>query len=67
MPGPIDECLMDIKPDVDLVSSKGIVYVYTTAFLTEQRDLIRDIETVARSIQGVKDVKVSVKPRDIVE
>jgi cytidylate kinase len=63
----VKAALMDMKPDVDVVASKGMVQVHTSALLTEGEGLIRDIEAVAKSVEGVKEVKVGVKPKDLVD
>ena len=59
--------LMDREPDVDVVASDGIVQVHTAALLTEGEQLMRDIEAIAKSVEGVTEVKVAVKPKDYVE
>ncbi|MEJ2023689.1 MAG: cytidylate kinase-like family protein, partial [Deltaproteobacteria bacterium] len=59
--------LMDREPDVDVVASDGIVQVHTAALLTEGEKLMKDIEAIAKSVEGVTEVKVAVKPKDYVD
>jgi len=59
--------LMDMKPDVDVVASNGIVQVHTAALLIEGEGLSRDIEAIAKSVEGVTEVMVGVKPKDLVD
>lgn len=61
----VKAALMDLEPDVDVVTSKGTVRIHTAALLVEGEELIRDIEAIAKSIDGVKEVHVGVKPRDL--
>ena len=56
--------LVDLEPDVDVVASKGRVQVHTAALLTRERGVATDIEVIAKSITGVKDVTVGVKPKE---
>lgn len=63
----VKAALMDVKHEVDVVASKGMVYVHTSASLAEREGLLRDIEAMARSVEGVKKVKVGVKPRSLID
>jgi len=65
MAAEVQAALMDMEPDVDVVASDGIVQVHTAALLTEGAGLTRDIEAIAKSVEGVREVKVGVKPKDI--
>jgi cytidylate kinase len=56
--------LVDLEPDVDVVASKGRVHVHTAALLTHERGVVKDIEVVAKSIEGVKQVTVGAKPKN---
>ena len=56
--------LVDLEPDVDVIASKGKVQVHTAALLTRERGVVKDIEVVAKSIKGVKEVTVGVKPKN---
>jgi len=56
--------IVDIETDVDVVASKGNVQVHTAALLTHERGIVKDIEVVARSIAGVKEITVAVKPKN---
>jgi hypothetical protein len=41
------------------------VQIHTAALLVEGEGLIRDIEAIAKSVDGVKQVRVGVKPKDL--
>jgi cytidylate kinase len=56
--------LVDLEPDVDVVAAKGKVQVHTAALLTRERGVVKDIEVVAKSIEGVKQVTVGAKPKN---
>jgi hypothetical protein len=61
----VKAALMDMEPDVDVVASDGMVQVHTAALLTEGERLTKDIEAIAKSVEGVKEVRVGVKPKDL--
>jgi cytidylate kinase len=61
----VKAALMDLEPDVDVVASEGTVRIHTAALLVEGERLIKDIEAIAKSVDGVKEVLVGVKPRDL--
>ena len=56
--------LVNLEPDIDVVASEGKVQVHTAALLTRERDVRKDIEVVARSIEGVKELTVGAKPKN---
>jgi cytidylate kinase len=56
--------IVDLEPDVDVVASQGNVQVHTAALLTRERGIINDIEVVAKSIEGVKEITVGAKPKN---
>ncbi len=60
----VKAALMDLRPDVDVVAAKGVVKIHTTAVLVEGKDLIRDMEAIAKSVDGVKEVYVGAKHRE---
>ena len=61
----VKAAVMDLEPDVDVVASHGRVQIHTAALLVEGKTLITDIEAIAKSVDGVKEVKVGVKPNDL--
>jgi cytidylate kinase len=61
----VKAALMDFRPDVDVVASGGLVQIHTAALLVKGEGLVSDIEAIARSVDGVKEVRVGVKPMDI--
>jgi cytidylate kinase len=58
----VKTALIDLAPDVDVVASGGIVQIHATALLFEAEGIINDIEAIAKSVDGVKEAKVGVKP-----
>jgi cytidylate kinase len=63
----VKAALMELRPDVDVVASRGTVQIHTSALLVEGERLVSDIEAIAKSIDGVKQVRVGVKPKDIAD
>ena len=53
--------LIDLEPDIDVISSCGEVQIHTAALLTRERDIAKNIEVIAKSIDGVKKVTVEAK------
>jgi len=58
----VKSALMNLAPDVDVVCSGGIVQIHTAALIFEANEIISDIQSIAESIDGVKEVRVGVKP-----
>jgi cytidylate kinase len=56
--------VVDLEPDVDVIASKGNVQVHTGALLTRERGVVKEIEVIAKSIAGVKEITVGVKPKN---
>ena len=56
--------LVDLEPDVDVIASKGNVRIHTAALLTHERNVVKDIEVIAGSIEGVEEVTVGAKPKN---
>jgi cytidylate kinase len=67
MAAQVKAALMDLRPDVDVVASGGMVQIHTSALLVEGERLISDIEAIAKSVDGVKEVRVGVKPKDLAD
>lgn len=59
--------LINLKPDINVSASDGIVSVITKAHESEEKQLINDMKRIAKVIPGVKELKVSVRFSDIVE
>jgi hypothetical protein len=58
----VKAALMDLAPDVDVVADRGSVQIHTAALLFEAEGIAGEIEAIARSINGVNEAKVGVKP-----
>ena len=58
----VKAALMDLAPDVDVVADRGSVQIHTAALLFEAEGIAGEIEAIAKSINGVNEAKVGVKP-----
>jgi cytidylate kinase len=54
--------LIDLKPDIEVSAKDGIVFIKTKSAEFQEEELVSNLEEAARSIPGVKDVKVRVSP-----
>ena len=63
----VKAAIIDLKPDIDVSASEGIVSVMTKAQESEERQLVDDMKQAVKNIQGLKDLKVNVRFSDIVE
>jgi len=63
----VKAAIINIKPDVQVSCTDGVVYVKTRAPLLKEDSLIKEIRHLAMAIEGVKDVKVDVKLTDPVD
>ncbi len=63
----VKAALIDLKPDIRVTASDGIVSVATKAHESEEKQLVNDMKKIVKDIPGVKDLKVSVRLSDIVE
>jgi cytidylate kinase len=59
--------LIDLKPDIEVQASDGIVSIMTRAHESEEESLTNEMRNIAKDIPGVKDIKVRVRLTDIVE
>lgn len=56
----VKAALIDIKPDIDVSSSDGVVQINTEAPLAQESILIKKIDKITKAIPGVKEIKVKV-------
>jgi cytidylate kinase len=63
----VKAALIDLKPDIKVSASDGIVSVITKARESEEKSLTKDMKRIVKDIPGVKDLKVQVQFTDIVE
>ena len=63
----VKAAIINIKPDVHVSCTDGVVNVKTRAPLSKEESLIEDIRRLAMAIEGVKEVKVDVKLTDPVD
>ncbi len=55
--------LLDIKPDIDVSASDGIVLVKTKAHISQEAYLAHMIREVGEHVPGVKEISVDIKVR----
>lgn len=59
--------LIGLKPDIEVSASDGIMQVKTRALVSEERTLVRNMQEVAKTIPGVKELRVQVDLMDAVD
>ena len=55
--------LIDIKPDIDVSATDGVVLVKTKAHISQEEHLVHNIREVGGKIPGVKSIGVNVHPK----
>jgi len=58
----VKAALIDMKPDIDVSANDGIVLVNTRAQVTQEEHLVHKIRETGKSIPGVKEIRVNVRP-----
>ena len=58
----VKSMLINMKPDIDVTSKLGIVDINTFASHLVEHELARDLESIAKKVPDVKEVRVSVRP-----
>jgi hypothetical protein len=56
----VKAALIDMKPDVDVTASDGRVLVDTTAPLSQERRLAKELEKLSKIIPGIKEIHINV-------
>jgi cytidylate kinase len=59
--------IVNLKPDVEVAASDGVVMIKTTINESKEGSMIRKIENMAGSVPGVNDVKIEVFPIDPID
>lgn len=54
--------LLDVKPDIEVSASDGIVLVKTRAHISQEEHLVEELKKAGKRIAGVKEVRVDVIP-----
>jgi hypothetical protein len=54
--------LIKVRPDIEVSAENGIVDVRTRALEAHEAELIQEMELLANSVPGVRDVRVKVVP-----
>ncbi|MEW5947036.1 MAG: cytidylate kinase-like family protein [bacterium] len=55
--------LISLKPDVEVTARDGVVHVKTRAPMSEVEQLETDIKSLTECIEGVKEIKVDIRPK----
>ena len=63
----VKAALIDLKPDIKVSASDGIVSIITRARESAEKPLTKEMKEIVKDIPGVKDLKVQVRFTDIVE
>jgi cytidylate kinase len=59
----VKAALMDLKPDIQAIASNGKVFLGTKDSQMQEPEEIKEIERIARSIPGVKDLEIKTSHR----
>lgn len=54
--------LINVKPDIEVSAKDGAVSVTTKTLALQDAGLVEEIKSIARTVPGVRDVKVEVSP-----
>jgi len=54
--------LIKVRPDLQVSADKGIVEIQTRALEAHEAELIQEMESLAKTVPGVRDVRVKVVP-----
>ncbi len=60
----VKAALVDLRPDVSVRAEAGTVEVKTAGLLTRREAIVKDINEIAKTIAGVKNVRVTIKSKD---
>ena len=61
----VKAALIDLKPDINISASDGLVMVKTKAHMSEDERLFQDIKGIGESIPGVKELHFDVYPKRV--
>ncbi|MFC1929314.1 AAA family ATPase [Chloroflexota bacterium] len=61
----VKAALIDIKPDINISASDGLVLVKTKARMSEDERLFQDIKGIGESIPGVKELHINVHQKRV--
>jgi cytidylate kinase len=59
----VKAALLELKPDIQAIASNGKVFLGTKVSQMQQPEEIKEIERIARSIPGVKDLEIKTSHR----
>lgn len=63
----VKTALIDLKPDVEVLARDGTVSIKAKATELEEEELVHQMEEIAKSIPGVKNVEVHLEPHLLVD
>jgi len=58
----IKAALIDLKPDIEVCGTDGVIHVTTAVAESQEEELIHKMEIIAGSIQGVRQIKIHTRP-----
>ncbi len=58
----VKAALIDTKPDIEVSADNELVYIKTEAPLEQEPELVQKMEKIAKTIPGVKEIKIQVLP-----
>jgi cytidylate kinase len=63
----VKAALIDLKPDVEVFAKDGTVSIKAKAQESEEEELVHQMEEIAKSVPGVKNVEVHLEPHLFVD
>jgi cytidylate kinase len=63
----VKAALIDLKPDVEVFAKDGTVSIKAKATESEEEELVHQMEEIAKSVPGVKNVEVHLEPHLFVD
>jgi cytidylate kinase len=58
----VKAALINTKPDIEVSADNELVYIKTEAPLEQESELVQKMEKIAKTIPGVKEIKIQVLP-----
>ncbi len=63
----VKAAVVETKPDAQVTAKDGNVEIYTYAMEAKEPELIEELEGIAKTVDGVKSIKIHVRPSDPVD
>ena len=61
----VKAALIEIKPDIKISASDGLVLIKTKVHISEDERLFQDIKGIGESVPGVKELRINVYPKRV--